>query len=107
MGPSVDAFQKAGLDHGIIVSGRLVTQESADRICADGYGEDAPSAVALVEHVFAAEAMVDALPANAEWAGFGISRMEMPMVAQAVLLGGHVRVGFEDILFLESGVLAS
>ncbi len=51
--------------------------------------------------------MADALPENANWAGFGISRMEMPMVAQAVLLGGNVRVGLEDNLYLERGVLAT
>ena len=45
--------------------------------------------------------------AGANWAGFGIGRMEMPMVAQAVLLGGHVRVGLEDNLYLDKGVLAS
>ncbi|MEE2981571.1 MAG: 3-keto-5-aminohexanoate cleavage protein [Pseudomonadota bacterium] len=55
----------------------------------------------------AMKAMRDMLPDNAQWAGFGISRMEMPMVAQAVLLGGHVRVGLEDNLYLERGVLAS
>ncbi len=53
------------------------------------------------------KAMVDMLPAGAIWAGFGISAMEMPMVAQAVLLGGHVRVGLEDNLYLERGVFAS
>ncbi len=53
------------------------------------------------------KAMRDALPAGAEWAGFGISRMEMPMVAQAVLLGGNARVGLEDNLYLERGVLAT
>jgi uncharacterized protein (DUF849 family) len=52
-------------------------------------------------------AMRNALPPGANWAGFGISRMEMPMVAQAVLLGGNVRVGLEDNLYLERGVLAS
>ena len=51
--------------------------------------------------------MVDSLPEQAVWAGFGIGRMQMPMVAQAVLLGGHVRVGLEDNLYLERGVLAS
>ena len=55
----------------------------------------------------AMKAMVEALPEDAVWAGFGISRMEMPMVAQAVLLGGHVRVGLEDNLYLDKGVLAS
>ena len=52
-------------------------------------------------------AMRDALPDGALWAGFGISRMEMPMVAQAVVLGGNVRVGLEDNLYLDKGVLAS
>ena len=53
------------------------------------------------------KAMVENLPENAVWAGFGIGRMQMPMVAQAVLLGGHVRVGLEDNLYLEKGVYAS
>jgi uncharacterized protein (DUF849 family) len=53
------------------------------------------------------QAMVAALPANAVWSGFGIGRMQMPMVAQAVLLGGNVRVGLEDNLYLERGVFAS
>jgi uncharacterized protein (DUF849 family) len=52
-------------------------------------------------------AMKQALPADAIWAGFGISRMQMPMVAQAVLLGGNVRVGLEDNIYLDRGVLAS
>jgi len=53
------------------------------------------------------KAMADMLPPGAVWAGFGISRMEMPMVAQAVLLGGNVRVGLEDNLYLDKGVFAS
>jgi uncharacterized protein (DUF849 family) len=53
------------------------------------------------------KAMVDSLPPGAMWAGFGIGRMQMPMVAQAVLLGGHVRVGLEDNLWLDKGVPAS
>lgn len=51
--------------------------------------------------------LVGELPAGAVWAGFGIGRLEFPMVAQAVLLGGHVRVGLEDNLYLERGVYAS
>ncbi|MBT6203380.1 MAG: 3-keto-5-aminohexanoate cleavage protein, partial [Rhodospirillaceae bacterium] len=52
-------------------------------------------------------AMADGLPAGSNWAGFGISRMQMPMVAQAMLLGGNVRVGLEDNIYLDRGVLAS
>ena len=46
------------------------------------------------------------LPADAAWAAMGIGRMSFPIVAQAALLGGHVRVGLEDNLYLEKGVLA-
>ena len=51
-------------------------------------------------------AMKNHLPPDALWAGFGISRMQFPMVAQAMLLGGHVRVGLEDNLYLDKGVLS-
>jgi len=53
------------------------------------------------------KAMVDNLPPGVTWAGFGIGRMQMPMAAQAVLLGGNVRVGLEDNLWLDKGVPAS
>lgn len=53
------------------------------------------------------QTMVDNLPSGANWAGFAIGAMEMPMVAQAVLLGGHVRVGLEDNIYLSRGVKAS
>jgi uncharacterized protein (DUF849 family) len=46
------------------------------------------------------------LPEGAVWTGFGIGRAEFPMAAQAWLLGGHVRVGMEDNLYLTKGVLA-
>src|SRR6266550_6684967 len=46
------------------------------------------------------------LPAGSPWFAFGISLHQFPMAAQAVLLGGHVRVGLEDNLYLERGKLA-
>jgi uncharacterized protein (DUF849 family) len=53
------------------------------------------------------QAMVNELPDGCNWSGFAIGAMEMPIVAQAALLGGNVRVGLEDNLYLEKGVLAS
>ncbi len=47
------------------------------------------------------------LPAGAKWAAFGIGRAEFPMLAQAMLLGGHVRVGLEDNLYIARGVQAA
>ena len=40
------------------------------------------------------------------WSAFGIGRHEFPMVAMAWLAGGHVRVGLEDNIYLDKGVLA-
>jgi 3-dehydrocarnitine:acetyl-CoA trimethylamine transferase len=46
------------------------------------------------------------LPPASPWFAFGISLYQFPMVAQAVLLGGHPRVGLEDNIYLEKGKLA-
>jgi len=61
-------------------------------------------AAASAQSIMALKSMI---PDNAQWAAFGISSHEMPMVAQAVLLGGNVRVGLEDNLYIERGVLAT
>ncbi len=47
------------------------------------------------------------LPRGALWTGFGVSRHSFPMAAQAVLLGGNIRVGFEDTIFLRRGQQAA
>lgn len=53
------------------------------------------------------QAMVNMLPDGARWASFALGRMQMPWVAQSILLGGHVRVGLEDNLYLGKGVKAT
>lgn len=50
--------------------------------------------------------MISLLPARSTWSAFGISRFQFPMVAAAVDLGGHVRVGLEDNLYLSKDVFA-
>ncbi len=86
----------------------------AKQLCAEGLVADPPMFQLCLGIPWGAPAdsdsmkhMRDMLPKNAFWAGFGISRMQMPMVAQAVLLGGNVRVGLEDNLYLERGKLAT
>lgn len=46
------------------------------------------------------------LPTNAAFTAIGIGRSAFPMVAQSYLAGGHVRVGLEDAVYLDRGVLA-
>ena len=51
--------------------------------------------------------MWNMLPDDAVWSAFGISRNEFPMVAAAAILGGNVRVGLEDNLYISRGELAA
>lgn len=46
------------------------------------------------------------LPVGSKWSAFGIGTDQFPMVATAAILGGHVRVGLEDNLYLSPGRLA-
>jgi uncharacterized protein (DUF849 family) len=52
-------------------------------------------------------AMVNNVPAHWHWSAFSLGRHQMPYVAAAVLAGGNVRVGLEDNLWLDKGVLAN
>ena len=86
----------------------------AKQLIADGLVDDPPFFQLCLGVPWAAEAnpetmlaMCNMLPEGAHWAAFGVGRHQMSMAAQSVLLGGHVRVGLEDNLYLEKGVLAS
>jgi 3-keto-5-aminohexanoate cleavage enzyme len=50
--------------------------------------------------------MVDALPEGCTWNAAGIGRYQLPVAAQAIVMGGHVRVGLEDNVYWSKGVLA-
>ncbi|MGX8796400.1 3-keto-5-aminohexanoate cleavage enzyme [Fusibacter sp. JL298sf-3] len=51
--------------------------------------------------------MVQQLPAGSTWTVAGIGRAELPLAAMAIVLGGHVRVGFEDNIYYSKGRLAA
>ena len=52
------------------------------------------------------EFLVDLVPDGSTWSVAGMGRHELPLAKQAVEMGGHVRVGLEDNIYLEKGVLA-
>ncbi|MCK1544432.1 3-keto-5-aminohexanoate cleavage protein [Bradyrhizobium sp. 179] len=99
--PELECFE---LGH-IEIAKKLISEGKIDapplfQIClSTGYG--APAVPIVMQ------AMRDILPSEAIWAGFGCSADEMAVVAQLVALGGHVRVGLEDNIYLRRGVLAS
>ena len=51
--------------------------------------------------------MKSKLPAGAVWSVLGVGKAQLPMITLAMILGGHVRVGFEDNIYVKQGVLAS
>jgi len=86
----------------------------ARQLIAEGLIDDDPLFQLCLGIPWAAEADTETmvalrnkLPANANWAAFGVGRMQMPMAAQSVLMGGNVRVGLEDNIYLDKGVFAS
>ena len=50
--------------------------------------------------------MVGSIPPGCTWTAAGIGRSEFEIAAATIIMGGHVRVGFEDNLYIEKGVLA-
>lgn len=52
------------------------------------------------------EFMVGSIPAGSTWTVAGVGRYEFPMAAMGIIMGGHVRVGFEDNVYVSKGVLA-
>jgi uncharacterized protein (DUF849 family) len=55
----------------------------------------------------AIEFLLTLLPAGSTWSAFGVAQYQFPIVAEAIDLGGHVRVGLEDNLYIDKGVLAA
>ncbi len=87
--------------------------ELAKRLIAEGHVEEPPLFQLCLGIPYGAPAtpetmaqMRDRLPKNAVWSAFGIARAEFPMAVVAAELGGHVRVGLEDNLYLSRGELA-
>jgi len=50
--------------------------------------------------------LVESIPPGSTWTVAGMGRTELPLGAAAIIMGGHVRVGFEDNIYYEKGVLA-
>lgn len=50
--------------------------------------------------------MKSKLPGDVQWSVLGIGAAQLPMITLGILLGGNIRVGFEDNIYLKKGVLA-
>lgn len=50
--------------------------------------------------------LAESIPAGSTWSVAGIGRTELPLATMAIIMGGHVRVGFEDNIYYSRGVKA-
>ncbi|WP_107850392.1 BKACE family enzyme [Oceanimonas marisflavi] len=78
----------------------LIDDNAMFQIC-QGIPWGAPPELSLLK------GMVDMLPANSNWTAFALGRNQLPWAAQSALLGGHIRVGLEDNLYLSKGQFAT
>lgn len=99
--PELEIFDTGNLWFAnVLVAEGLIDPPPLYQLCM-GIPYGAPKDSALLQ------AMVNMLPPGAQWTSFAIGRDQLPWVAQSVLLGGHVRVGLEDNLYLSKGVKAT
>ena len=98
--PEVEVFDKGMID-------------MANRLCKKGYIK-APMHFDFVMGVNGGISgeprdlifMKESIPQGSTWTVAGVGRYEFPMTVMGILMGGHVRVGFEDNVYLSKGVLA-
>ena len=98
--PEVEVYDLGMLEftHKLINAGKLAEPAHIQFVLGTPYGLSGEARNLCL--------LADRLPAGASWTAAGIGRWQLPVAAQAILMGGHVRVGFEDNVFWSKGVLA-
>lgn len=98
--PEIEVFDAGMIDNALaLVKKGLLTEPLAFQFVLGVPGGLGASARALTW-------LADAIPAGSTWTVAGVGRHEFPMAAHAILMGGNVRVGLEDNIYLRKGVLA-
>jgi 3-keto-5-aminohexanoate cleavage enzyme len=98
--PEIEAFDVGFIQQGRKLIEMGLVQEPAHFQLVMGVDGGVPATPENLVH------MVNQLPPTATYVVAGMSRMQLPMTTMAILMGGHVRVGLEDNLYLKKGVLA-
>jgi len=98
--PEIELFDTGDINllHDLIADGTIDPQPLCSLVMGIKYGF-----MPTIEMLLLARTL---LPPGSHWTGFGTGRHAFPLLAQAVLAGGNVRIGLEDAVFLSKGVLA-
>jgi 3-keto-5-aminohexanoate cleavage enzyme len=85
----------------------------ADDLISKGFVEDPPYFQLCMGAKWGIEAtpenllfLTSKLPPGAKWSVLGVGQYQLPMIAMSLIMGGHIRVGFEDNIYLRRGILA-
>jgi len=99
--PELEVFAAGDIEFGkqLIAEGLIEGTPMFQFVLGVKWGAPADSATIMY--------MRGLLPRPVLWGALGIGRLEMAVVAQTALLGGNVRVGLEDNLYLSKGVFAT
>ena len=98
--PEIEVFDAAMLEEGI----RLAQEGLIEEPLHFDFVLGVPGALAATERNL--DFLIGGLPAKATWSLAAIGRHQFPMARLALQKGGHVRVGMEDNLYLEKGLMA-
>lgn len=98
--PEIECFDLGMIGLGLGLAEKGLVKEPLHFQMVMGLDGGVPATVKNLQH------MVDQLPPDATWTVSAIGRHQLPLTTAGIILGGHVRVGLEDNLYLSKGKLA-
>ena len=98
--PEIEVFEPGHIRQAVdLVNGGMILPPPAFQLCMGVYWGIEASVESLLF-------MKNRLPDDCCWSVLGIGPAQLPMITMGILLGGHIRVGFEDNIYRKKGVLA-
>lgn len=98
--PEIEVFETGMINNALMVAKKGLIKEPFHFQFVLGVPGGMPGTPKNLLH------LVESIPAGSTWSAIGIGRAHLPIAAMAIHMGGHVRVGMEDNVYLRKGVLA-
>jgi 3-keto-5-aminohexanoate cleavage enzyme len=98
--PEIEVFEPGFINNALVLAEKGLLQPPLHFQFVLGAPGAAPATAKNLLH------LVESVPTGATWSVIGVGKAQLPMAAMAIVMGGHVRVGMEDNVYLRRGVLA-